>query len=96
MDIFELTKIYGDRVKDDRTFFEPYAHGRLEYEELRQEILNHYTDTPSGKDGIIGEAIDVIACMVDVIQRYDPNFTNEEFKKYYESKLIKWENKYNG
>jgi hypothetical protein len=93
MNIFDLTKSYGDSIKNGRTPLQIYNHSTTEINELVEEISNHVRGLPAGEDGIIGESIDVILCMIDLIQTYDSSFTNEDFMKYCEKKLNKWRDK---
>ncbi len=45
-----------------------------------------------GKDGITGEAIDAILCLIDIIYLDNPNLTPEEFDTIVNNKLNKWSN----
>lgn len=60
--------------------------------ELSQEVMidqGHHYKAP-GKDGIIGEAVDVIVCMADMIFQADPTITEEEVQVILAKKLAKW------
>jgi hypothetical protein len=63
--------------------------------ELSTELAIHNgrkNRNPS-EDGIVGEAIDAIICLLDLIRIHDPNITDEEIKAFTEKKCLKWLNK---
>ena len=65
--------------------------------ELAQEVninSGFIQDKEKGEDGIIGEAIDVIQCALDVIWLYSPDVTEEELTKLMVKKLNKWKSKF--
>ena len=43
-----------------------------------------------GPDGVVGEAIDVIICAIDLIRIDSPNITEEEILDILETKCDKW------
>lgn len=47
-----------------------------------------------GDDGIVGEAIDSIICLLDVIKLYKPDITEEELVKIATRKCMKWKAKH--
>jgi hypothetical protein len=53
-----------------------------------------YSKKPEGKDGITGEAVDVIICALDLIWVHNHSTTEEELEKYLgeiiKTKLAKW------
>lgn len=57
-------------------------------------IKNGHSFKEEGKDGITGEAIDVILCAADLIYVNNPNITKEEINSIIEKKLDKWKSKY--
>ena len=83
------------RIKDGREKYDVLAKGMEELGELSQEIMislgRHYK--PAGKDGVIGEAVDVIVCMADIIYQENPNITADEVHEILAAKLSKWEDK---
>lgn len=89
-----ITKIFatGDSVKNDRTPSTALIHLFTEVGELAQEVQiaagDSYKD--AGEDGVIGEAIDVILCAVDIIRQLHPNCTEAELIVIAENKLTKW------
>jgi hypothetical protein len=57
------------------------------YELLEELQLEEDNETP-GSDGIEGEAIDVINCMIDILVRR--GWTEERVAEYAEKKCKKW------
>lgn len=47
----------------------------------------------AGKDGIIGESVDVINCALDMIYLENPNLTEEDLIPIFQKKLDKWKGK---
>jgi hypothetical protein len=93
MNIFERTLIAADGMPE-RTPDDIFGHLRGEVEELNIELFIHRVGQPAGPDGIAGEIIDCIACLVDLYQQHDPNSNEEEFIQLYQKKLDKWKEKY--
>ncbi len=63
--------------------------------ELSLEITIHNGDSykSRGVDGIVGEAIDCILCVIDIIHTYEPSITEQHIEKLAVAKLLKWEDK---
>ena len=93
--IYGVVCEFSDRVQDGRTLRDIFEHGQGEMSELDIEILKHNTGVRNGPDGIVGEAIDVIACMMDLIRKYDPDVTEEQLAEKMREKCVKWETKTN-
>lgn len=85
----------SDRVVNARTRYSILAATMSELGELAVEIAISEGDSYKevGSDGIIGEAIDAIACLVDLIRREKPSITEEELLEITRVKLQKWESK---
>lgn len=83
-------------VENDRTVLTAYRHAEGELEtELYPEIMKSLNGEPEGDDGIIGEATDVILCMLDIIAMTDPNLTFEQLtSKFFDKKFEKWKRVY--
>lgn len=56
--------------------------------EVNCETGFHYKD--SGVDGVVGEAIDVMICMYDMIHHVAPNLTQQQFNEIVHVKCSKW------
>lgn len=68
------------------------ASAMSELGELAQEIAieNKQSYKQPGKDGIVGEAIDTLCCLLDLIHKYDPDLTEEDLIEIAERKCSKW------
>jgi NTP pyrophosphatase (non-canonical NTP hydrolase) len=81
-------------IDNNRTPTEVLGYSMTELGELAEEVLiknstisNHKKE---GKDGIVGEAIDLILCAVDLIYLDNPDITEEDIQKIARQKLLKW------
>ena len=87
------------RIPDKRNEYVVLAHTMEEVGELAEEVTiscgTSYKE--SGPDGVIGEAIDGIICLVDMIyvhaQKNGIEITEEELIEIANKKLNKWEEK---
>lgn len=84
-------------ITNDRTISDVLTHAMTELGELAQEvqIAEGKSYKQEGADGIIGEALDVINCMVDMIYvHYGSSLGNEDFMVALNAqKLAKWKEK---
>lgn len=92
-EVFEVSKIVLPRTKH-----EVLAALMEEVGELATElnIQQGYSSKPRGEDGVIGEAIDVIVCALDIIYLEYPSMSEELFLKMMKPKLEKWKKKLTG
>jgi hypothetical protein len=82
----------SEQVNDGRTLQDVLTHMITEVGELAQEIqldAGKSNRLPSA-DGIVGEAIDVVACALDVIHLQSPSLTEEDLVAIIQLKLQKW------
>jgi NTP pyrophosphatase (non-canonical NTP hydrolase) len=95
MSIIQKTFESSDKIKNGRTLIRTLAHTMAEVGELAEEIViaNGFSYKQPGEDGIVGEAIDVILCALDIIHKHDPLVTEEDLEKIAIRKLAKWEAK---
>lgn len=63
-------------------------------DEVRIEAGHSYKE--AGVDGIIGEAIDTIVCLLDLIHLENPDMTEQELDAIAFKKLNKWVTKVSG
>lgn len=85
------------RVSDSvppRGRYKVLGHLVEEVGELSQEVVIKQGDSykKEGVDGILGEAVDVILCALDLIRVDNPTITEEEITEVVVSKLLKWKN----
>lgn len=83
---------FSDKIKDGRTEADIMLSAMEEMGELSLEIKinNGLSYKTEGIDGIVGEAIDVINCMVDLILTHTGNITEEQLQVITENKCKKW------
>ena len=91
-DLISKTFAVSDSVLNGRTVDDVVLHMTTELGELSTEILiaNGKSYKDPGEDGIVGEAIDVILCALDVIRLDTPDITVDEIMSIADKKLKKW------
>jgi hypothetical protein len=87
---FYLIRAYSLAIKNGRTISDVHDSIKEEREELDLEISGN----GDGRDGIMGEAIDEIASVTDLIFLSNPDVTETQFMDYLSVKLEKWRTKY--
>ena len=84
-------------INDGRSRYAVLAKAGEEFGELAQEVMisegDHYKKP--GKDGVIGEAIDLMVCCTDLVYSIAPEITEEEMIEILKLKLHKWKTKSN-
>jgi hypothetical protein len=93
MDFIQNVFGFCRRVKNDRTILDAFNHMLGECVELKDEIKKVEAGETEGDDGIVGEAIDVMACALDIIWQHRPDITSEELNAIMTRKCEKWERK---
>lgn len=85
----------SDRIQNNRSLTDIFTYLVEEVGELATEvnIKTGYSTKQQGKDGIVGEAVDAIICLVDLIHQYDSSITSDQVMDVVERKLTKWEYK---
>lgn len=83
-------------IKSDRSVGTIFVNLEGEMNELYNEIWDSLGDdqTNHGEDGIVGEAVDVILCAVDIIYKDNPLISEVEISRIVAKKLAKWRAKY--
>lgn len=83
----QADKYHGDRSLDDIL-----KHGKGELDETQEEvdIVMGRRPGPAGVDGVIGESVDTILCMLDLIYKTDPTITEEDLVAIAGMKGAKW------
>jgi hypothetical protein len=82
----------SDSVQNGRKLDDVLAHLMTEVGELAQEVIiaAGRSHKEPGKDGVVGEAIDVINCALDIIRLMEPNITEQQLRVICDPKLDKW------
>lgn len=94
-----LSKVYetGNRIKNNRNISGIFMQAVSELGELGEEVRiktdKTYYRKDEGKDGILGEACDVIIAVTDLLNI--AGYTLEDIDRVISSKLNKWEHKAN-
>lgn len=82
------------RIRNNRDLNSIFKHASGEMVELKEEIDDYHNYLPAGLDGVTGEAIDVILCMMDIIYMHNEKITEAEIYAIICRKLEKWERLY--
>jgi NTP pyrophosphatase (non-canonical NTP hydrolase) len=91
-DVIEHIFKISEQVKNDRNITNVMLSTMSEIGELSTEVEIHSGisyKTPSD-DGVFGEAIDCIICLVDLIKTHNPDVTIQEIEEYVKKKCNKW------
>lgn len=88
----QLERYDGAHAIHNRTAYSIFSHAMSEMGELAQEIMivEGHSYKHAGKDGIIGEAIDTIMCLLDIIHKTDSNLTEKDLEHIMTVKAQKW------
>lgn len=95
-EIIDRIKQLQPRLKQPRNLLHPLASLQEECGELATEVQIKLgmKDREPGKDGIVGESVDSILCLLDIIALDAPDMTYDELHEILSNKLDKWERKY--
>jgi hypothetical protein len=82
----------ADAFHDDRTLYSVLGHAMSEMGEVGLEVTVAMGDSykPVGSDGVVGEAVDTIAALIDLIYRARPDITETELSVLAAQKCGKW------
>lgn len=86
---------YSDEIKNARNPFYVLSKITEELGELSVEvqIAEGVSYKQAGKDGVVGEGIDLITCVLDLIHIMHPELTEEDLVDIAIPKLEKWKAK---
>lgn len=86
----------GNMINDGRSAHFIKNHMLKEVQELLDEFIKRDTGLPPGEDGIIGEAVDVALCAIDLAAHEieDPDKRLEIVNEVVVRKLQKWIDKH--
>lgn len=93
-DPLDIVRHYAALIQNGRTIRDAARHTGLELVELEEEISKKEQGLVAGPDGVVGEAIDIIACALDIIFVEAPETTNEEICDTLLRKCEKWARRY--
>lgn len=93
-DTIKLITDKCDRINNSRTMNSVACHLEEEMYELQEEIAKMVCCQEQGTDGVIGEAVDVLICAIDLSKIWDKDLTREKIRQIVINKLDKWERLY--
>jgi NTP pyrophosphatase (non-canonical NTP hydrolase) len=78
-----------------RTLHSVLASAMSEFGELAEEVNIHggHSYKTASEDGVVGEAVDTIACLLDLIHVYNPQLTEHDIMTMAAQKCAKWVSK---
>lgn len=82
------------RVQNNRTMPDIFRAMNGEMSELADEVQLVLDGGEPGPDGILGEAVDVMSCLLDLIYKSNPNITQADIEAVMKLKAAKWERLY--
>jgi hypothetical protein len=92
--ILDIVRPFSQTINNGRSLHDIARHTESELVELYEEIEKKAHNLTPGKDGIVGEAIDIIACALDAIVIEQPDITYEEICATIRTKCEKWARRY--
>lgn len=95
LEVDEIEKSHGNRNYYARTVYSVLASAMSEFGELSEEVMinQNHSYKKKGDDGVIGEAIDAIACLLDMIHKADPTIDERYLQALMTQKCTKWVDK---
>lgn len=93
-DMVEIVRSFSQKIKNGRTPQTTFSHLRSEVIELEIELALHNIGGTIENDGIIGEAMDIINCALDIVFQVCPDITTEQLNALQTAKCEKWARKY--
>lgn len=93
-DTIKLITDQCDHIVNTRTMNSVADHLRGELIELDDEVKKMVFCQEQGTDGVIGEAVDVLICAIDLAKIWDSSLTPEQIRQIVINKLDKWERLY--
>lgn len=93
-DPLDIVRYFSRVIDNGRTLDDVSRHTKSEVIELDEEIVKVNSGLAEGKDGILGESVDIIACALDAIFLHRPETTNEEITSLLLTKCQKWARRY--
>lgn len=94
MSIVTIVRSYAINIQNGRTLQDILNHLVGEAKETQEEIDKVNAGEPEGDDGVVGEAIDMIQCGLDLIFTHKPYITEEALEQMMTRKCEKWRKHY--
>lgn len=91
---FQLVSWYSKNIRNGRSLSDVYHAAQSEMHELSVEMEAAGRGEPPGDDGIVGESMDAILSLLDLIHEASPGITPEMLDAIAVRKLNKWKTKY--
>jgi NTP pyrophosphatase (non-canonical NTP hydrolase) len=79
-------------INDQRSIQNVFTYLITEIGELAMEVSidTGFAQRQPDEDGIVGEAVDVVICALDIIHLALPDITEQELEQLFQRKLDKW------
>jgi hypothetical protein len=90
----DIVRHFAGLIQNGRRDWDIVEHAKKEIVEIEEELTLLDQGKDPGADGVVGEAIDVIACMLDLIFTSRPNITDAEINAILLAKCEKWARRY--
>lgn len=84
----------ASEIHNSRNIASVFTHLQTEVFELHVEVDNVICGKDAGEDGVIGEAVDIVICAIDIIYQSQHNISENEIAAIVSKKLAKWKYKY--
>ena len=84
----------SDKIQNGRTLDDIFINLISEIGELSDEIsviAGRIDPSKADKDGVVGEAIDCISCLLDIIKKHSPDISIDTLNNLMYTKCKKWE-----
>ena len=88
--ILQIMRHYGAQIDDGRSLADSLRYAAGELRELADEIDRRDRNAAPGPDGIVGEAVDVMVCLADIIVRAAPETSDHDLTRIFDKKCRKW------
>lgn len=90
--IINAASQHADSINYNRTSYSVLASAMSEMGELAQEVavFNDHSYREVGPYGIIGETVDVIVSLLDLLHVCYPDITEDQLNSIVQHKCVKW------
>lgn len=88
--LLQIMRHYGAQIDDGRSLADTLRYAAGELRELADEIERRERGEALGPDGILGEAVDVMVCLADIVVQAVPDVSDTELTRTFDAKCRKW------